>query len=68
MAQSGLDSSCRRYRGLEPVGADLAVQRASIDAENVRRSQLMPAGLAQDRGDVVPFQVLQRRSRCAGRF
>jgi formate/nitrite transporter len=62
MAQGGLGSSCKRYCGLEPVGADLAVQRASIGAENVRRSHLMPAGLAQNRGDVVPFQFLQRRS------
>jgi Formate/nitrite transporter len=64
----GLGAPLRGCRRLEPVGADLSVERAPINAEDMRGSQLMPAGLAEDGGDVVPFEVLQRRSMCAGRF
>ena len=61
MAQGSLRSVSRNTHGLEPVGPDLAVQRPSIDAENMRGLYLMPVGFLQNPGNVLSFQFLQRR-------
>src|SRR5439155_6970348 len=48
---------------LEPVGEELAVERRGVDAEDLARPLLLPAGVVEDLQDVFALELLQGQAR-----